>query len=69
MPKCYMGTDGYYEIFNQTSIIHQKNNDGKSAKFKIYNNIKNIPSSQDRWRIEQIIQGKVDEIKNGEKIN
>jgi hypothetical protein len=29
MPKCYIGADGYYEIFNQTSIIHQKINDGK----------------------------------------
>lgn len=58
MPRCFIGSDGYYEIYNQTSIIHQKINDGKTAyNYKIYNSVKNVPSSQDRWRIEQLILG------------
>ena len=58
MPRCYIGNDGYYEIYNQTSIIHQKINEGKTTyNYKIYNNVKKIPSSQDRWRIEQLIFG------------
>lgn len=56
MPRSFIGTDGYYEIYNRTSIIHQKINDGKtSCKYKIYNNSKDIPNPQDRWRIEQIM--------------
>lgn len=63
MPKSFIGSDGYYEIYNQTSIIHKKNTDKKTTNnYKIYNNFKNIPNSQDRWRIEQIILGKDDKI-------
>ncbi len=58
MPRNFIGTDGYYEIYNRTSIIHQKINDHKTAyKYKIYNCVKNVPNSQDRWRIEQIMIG------------
>ena len=58
MPQSFIGTDGYYEIYNRTSIIHQKINDRKTAyKYKVYNCVKNIPNPQDRWRIEQIIFG------------
>jgi hypothetical protein len=61
MPKCFIGMDGYYEIYNRTSIIHQKMNRGKTSRnYKIYNNAKNIPNSSDRWRIEQIMAGKAD---------
>jgi len=58
MPQCFTGVDGYYEIYNRTSIIHQKTNKGnKVYKYKIYNNSKYIPNSRDRWRIEQIMIG------------
>jgi hypothetical protein len=58
MPRNFTGNDGYYEIYNQTSIIHQKINDHKTAyKYKIYNCVKNVPNPQDRWRIEQIMVG------------
>lgn len=58
MPRNFIGTDGYYEIYNQTCIIHQKINDHKTAyNYKVYNCIKNVPNSQDRWRIEQIMIG------------
>ncbi|MEJ2614488.1 MAG: hypothetical protein P8Z35_06000 [Ignavibacteriaceae bacterium] len=61
MPKFFIGIDGYYEIYNRTSIIHQKMNKRKTSyKYKVYNNSKNVPNSRDRWRIEQIIVGNVD---------
>ena len=64
MPRNFIGADGYYEIYNQTSIIHQKINDHKTAyKYKIYNCVNNVPNPQDRWRIEQIMIG------NGGKLN
>ncbi|MFW9928746.1 MAG: hypothetical protein ACFFD1_05100 [Candidatus Thorarchaeota archaeon] len=73
MPKHFIGIDGYYEIYNRTSIIHQKINEGKTSyKYKIYNNSKNIPNSQDRWRIEQIMVESVNykEVnKNNNKFN
>ncbi len=60
MPRCFIGKDGYYEIFNQSSIIHQKINEGKTSyKFKVYNSVRKVPSPQDRWRIEQIILGNI----------
>ena len=60
MPRLFIGIDGYYEIYNRTSIIHQKMNEGKTSyKYKIYNNSKNIPNSQDKWRIEQIMTGEI----------
>lgn len=60
MAKSYIGVDGYYEIFNQSSIIHRKiDKHGQIIdKYKVYNNVKNIPSRQDRWKIEEIISGK-----------
>jgi hypothetical protein len=60
MAKSFIGIDGYYEIYNRTSIIHRKINKSGQAteKYKVYNNVKNIPSRQDRWRIEEIIVGK-----------
>ncbi len=58
MPRCFIGADGFYEIYNKTSIIHQKINKGRTSyKCKVYNNSKNIPNPQDRWRIEQIMTG------------
>lgn len=58
MPRYFIGKDGYYEIYNMTSIIHQKINESKTSyKCKIYNNFKDVPNPQDRWRIEQIMIG------------
>jgi hypothetical protein len=58
MPRCFIGIDGYYEIYNRTSIIHQKVNESQTShKYKIYNNFKDVPNPQDRWRIEQIMVG------------
>lgn len=59
MAKNFIGVDGYYEIYNRTSIIQRKiNKNGQiTEKYKVYNNVKNIPSRQDRWRIEEIIVG------------
>lgn len=60
MPRCFTGTDGYYEIYNKTSIIHQKVDESRTfCRYKIYNSYKDVPNSQDRWRIEQIIVGNV----------
>jgi hypothetical protein len=70
MPRCFRGTDGYYEIYNRTSIIHQKIDDGNtSLRYKIYNSVKNIPNPQDRWRIEQIILGSNKTFESGGSIN
>lgn len=70
MPKCFTGVDGYYEIYNRTSIIHQKMVGRKKAyKYKVYNNSKNIPHSGDRWRIEQIIVGNTEKDKINQKFS
>jgi hypothetical protein len=58
MPKYYFGLDGSYEIYDQSSILHRKldNNGRVSSESKIYADPKNIPSRQDRWRIEQLLR-------------
>lgn len=60
MAKSFIGIDGCYEIFSHSSIIHRMvDKRGQIIdKYKVYNNVKNIPSRQDRWKIEEIILGK-----------
>lgn len=55
MPKYYFGLDGKYEIYDESSILHKKMNNGKTES-RIYKNASAIPSRQDRWRIEQMIR-------------
>lgn len=62
MPKIYTGIKGSYEIYDQSSIILRKagKNGCLTGESEIYNNVNNIPTRQDRWRIEQLILGKSD---------
>jgi hypothetical protein len=53
-----MGVDGFYEICNKTSIIKRMIDKYGNAdeKYKIYRDVNNIPSRQDRLGIEQVLK-------------
>jgi hypothetical protein len=59
MPIHFTGFDGYYEIYNASSIIHRRvNSEGVTTYTKNYGNIDMIPNEEDRLRISKIIYGK-----------
>jgi len=57
MTRVYIGVDGQYEIHSKNSIIMTITNKlGKALeKYKVYNNVNNIPSGKDRETIEGIL--------------
>ncbi len=66
MTRVYVGVDGQYEIYSKNSIIKTITNKfGKGLeKYKVYNNVNNIPSGKDRKIIEGILNKTDDNIGN-----
>jgi hypothetical protein len=58
MPIHFTGFDGYYEIYNASSIIHRRvSSNGVTIYTETYNNIDMIPNEEDKGRISKIIYG------------